>query len=158
MRMTDFENGKIYVNCETKLQSYLFLKHCRIYGIDTPDEFAHPKKWAFRCDKGKFRYASVPYYKSKADPKLDGEVVKFKDSFNELIEVYKKENEQKYSIEEVIQMIMDAEILIPVEKLSDKKGNSITKKQYGIILLKELCKELKVKHKKLTKEKKNADA
>lgn len=61
----------------------------------------------------------------------------------------------KYTIDEIEKMIMDAEILIPIECFFDKNGQHITKKEYGIILLKQLCKELKENHNKLIKGKQN---
>lgn len=51
-----------------------------------------------------------------------------------------------YSLEDIINYIEnDSECLIPIEKFFDEKGNGITKKEYGKVLLKELCKELRVK-------------
>lgn len=52
----------------------------------------------------------------------------------------------KYSIQEIVEMIMNAQIAIPIEKFFDKEGNHITKKEYGHVLLEELCEELKEKY------------
>lgn len=53
---------------------------------------------------------------------------------------------EKLSIEDVISYIKnDAEIAVPIERLFDKEGNHITKKEYGLIILEILCEELKKK-------------
>ena len=45
--------------------------------------------------------------------------------------------------EALINEIQNMEILIPVERLFDKKGRHITKKEYGKILIELLCEQLK---------------
>ena len=45
--------------------------------------------------------------------------------------------------EALIEEIQNTEILIPVERLFDKKGRHITKKEYGKILIELLCEQLK---------------
>jgi len=37
----------------------------------------------------------------------------------------------------------DAEVAIPIDEYFDKNGNHITKKRYGLVFTKYLCKELK---------------
>lgn len=50
------------------------------------------------------------------------------------------------TITEVINYIEnDAEIPIPINKMFNEEGGHITKKQYGLVLLKQLCVELKNK-------------
>jgi len=57
------------------------------------------------------------------------------------------------TVEEIISYIEnDAEILIPIERFFDENGNHITKKQYGHILIKILCKKLREKFIHNTKE------
>lgn len=54
--------------------------------------------------------------------------------------------DNKEIIKKVIDYIEhDAEISIPIEKFFDALGNHITKKEYGLILLKHLVIELKQK-------------
>lgn len=54
------------------------------------------------------------------------------------------------SAEEIIDYIeKDAEILIPIEELTNKGGNRITQKEYGHILLKYLVLELRHKYRNL---------
>jgi len=53
---------------------------------------------------------------------------------------------KSYNIEEVVEMIQSSMIMIPIEKMFHKDHSHITKKEYGKILIEELCKELKEKH------------
>lgn len=50
---------------------------------------------------------------------------------------------KKYTISEIINIILNLEIFININDLFDKKGNHITKKKYGKILIRNLCKKLK---------------
>jgi hypothetical protein len=48
--------------------------------------------------------------------------------------------------EKMIQYIeSEAEILIPMDELSNKDGSRITKHQYGLVMIKYLCEELREK-------------
>lgn len=49
------------------------------------------------------------------------------------------------TIDEVISYIQDTELPIPIEKFFNPDGTHITKKQYGKVLLEQLCEELKTK-------------
>ena len=62
-------------------------------------------------------------------------------------EAMKKWNVRKnYSLQQVINYIEnEAEILIPAEELMHKSGRHLTKKEYGIVLLKHLTTELREK-------------
>jgi len=52
--------------------------------------------------------------------------------------------EEKELYEKMIQYIEnEAEVLIPVEEFFNKDGSHISKKQYGLVLLKYLCEELR---------------
>lgn len=53
----------------------------------------------------------------------------------------------KYTIDEITDIIMDEAVCIPIEEFFNADGNLITKKQYGKILIKYLCKQLKEKYK-----------
>lgn len=45
-------------------------------------------------------------------------------------------------------MINSARIMIPIEDFFNEEGNHITKKEYGQLVLKYLCEELKENHAK----------
>lgn len=51
-----------------------------------------------------------------------------------------------YTVDEIVEMIMSAEISIPVERFFREDGSHTTKHEYGLVLLDELCKEIKRKH------------
>ena len=55
-------------------------------------------------------------------------------------------DQKYYNINQVIGMIEEAKIAIPIEEMFDDEGKHITKKKYGQILLKYLCKELKERY------------
>jgi hypothetical protein len=55
-------------------------------------------------------------------------------------------SDKKYSIDDVIKMIMGAEIAIPIDRFFTENGGHITKQEYGLVLLEVLCKELKEKY------------
>jgi hypothetical protein len=52
---------------------------------------------------------------------------------------------KRYDIDEVVSMIMKAHILIPIDDFF-VEGKHITKNEYGKVLLKHLCIELKEKY------------
>lgn len=52
----------------------------------------------------------------------------------------------KYTIDEIVEMIENAHILIPIEAMFHEDGSHITKKEYGKILIGELIRELKEKY------------
>jgi len=56
-----------------------------------------------------------------------------------------QEEERVYSIQEIIEFIQQEELPISIEKFFNEDGSHITKKQYGIIVINELCEVLKNK-------------
>lgn len=48
-----------------------------------------------------------------------------------------------YTMDEIITIINELPVMIPIDNFFDDNGNHITKKQYGKVVIKYLCKELK---------------
>lgn len=76
-------------------------------------------------------------YRGKID--IDSNGRHYMDWVEEIIEAYIKLSGMVNYIE------TDAEIAIPIERLF-KDGNHITKKEYGLVLIEFLCKELRDKY------------
>ena len=50
-----------------------------------------------------------------------------------------------YNIDEIVDMIQSCKVMIDIDDMF-KDGQHITKKEYGHLVIKELCSELKEKH------------
>lgn len=81
----------------------------------------------------------------------------FVQRFIQLIDKYKKtkaikkesevKNDKLVKLDDVINYIETTELLIPIEDFFDEKGNHITKRKYGEVIIKALVQELKEKFK-----------
>lgn len=55
-----------------------------------------------------------------------------------------------YTIDQIIDIINDCKLEVPIDKLFNDNGNHITKKEYGHILVKIMCDEIKMNYPKTT--------